>query len=301
VELRQLVYFEAVARLGGFTRAAEQLHIAQPAISAQIRHLERELGTTLFERTTRRVQLTHAGTLLLARARTVIAELDGARSDLDELAAVLRGRLRLGVTQVLGSIDLPGLLATFHRTYPEVSLTVRSGLVAALLSELDAGAVDALIAPIHVGLPDRYVARPVGKESVVLATPPGLLRPGPRPVSLATVREEPFVCLPAHSGLHSILTAASAELGFEPHIQFEAPDPAAIRSFVAAGLGVALLAESAACGDGPLVDVHHLKNAPDHPPIGLILNRRQPTPALRAWTQLLDSTHPTFRPTSSHR
>ncbi len=61
MELRQLVYFEAVARLGGFSRAAEQVHIAQPAISAQIRHLERELGTALFERITRRVGLTQAG------------------------------------------------------------------------------------------------------------------------------------------------------------------------------------------------------------------------------------------------
>lgn len=292
MELRQLVYFEAIARFGGFTRAAEQLHIAQPAISAQIRNLERELGAALFERTTRRVELTHGGTLLLARVRTVFAELDGARADLDELAAVLRGQLRLGVTQVLGPIDLPGLLAAFHRAYPEVTLTVRSGLVAELLSELDAGTVDAVIAPIHDGLPDRYVARPIGRETLVLATPPGHPGLGSRPVSLATVRDEPFVCLPAHSGLHSILTSAAAELGFEPNIQFEAPDPAAIRRFVAAGLGVALLAESAARGDGPLVDVHHLKQAPHHPPIGLIHNRRQPAPTLRAWTQLLHSTYP---------
>src|SRR6266536_1032386 len=107
MELRQLVYFEAVARLGGFSRAAEQLHIAQPAISAQIRRLERELGAALFERTTRRVGLTHAGTLLLAHARAVLAELDAARSEFDELAAVLRGQLRFGVTQILGSLDLP--------------------------------------------------------------------------------------------------------------------------------------------------------------------------------------------------
>ncbi len=286
------MYFEAVARLGGFTRAAEQLHIAQPAISAQIRHLERELGATLFERTTRRVQLTHAGTLLLARVQTVIIELDQARADLNDLAAVLRGPLRLGVTQVLGPIDLPGLLATFHRRYPEVTLTVRSGLVAALLRELDAGTVDALIAPIHDDLPDRYLARPLGSETIVLVTPPGHLSPGRRPLSLATVRQEPFICLPAHSGLHTILTATCAKLGFQPHVQFEAPDPAAIRSFVAAGLGVALLAESTARGDGPLIDIHHVEPVPDHPPIGLILNRHQVTPTLRAWTELLASIHP---------
>lgn len=173
MELRQLVYFEAVARLGGFTRAAEQLHIAQPAISAQIRHLERELGAALFERTTRRVGLTHAGTLLLARTRAVLAELDGARSELDELAAVLRGQLRLGVTQILGTLDLARLLAAFHRHYPDVTLAVRSGLVADLLAELDAGTVDALIAPIRHDLPDRYTARPLTTERLTLVTAPG--------------------------------------------------------------------------------------------------------------------------------
>lgn len=286
MELRQLVYFEAVARLGGFSRAAEQLHIAQPAISAQIRRLERELGAALFERTTRRVGLTHAGTLVLAHARTVLAEIDAARWELDELAAVLRGQLRLGVTQVLGSLDLPELLAAFHRRYPDVTLAVHSGLVAELLAELDTGTLDALIAPIHHDLPERYLARPLAAERLTLLTPPGHLPTRPHSLSLAAVRDDPFVCLPTGSGLHAILTTAAADQGFAPRIQFEAPDPATIRRFVAAGLGVALLAESAAYADGPAVDVHHLKPAPLHPPIGLIRNRRSTTtPTLRAWLQ----------------
>ncbi|MGI9092233.1 MAG: LysR family transcriptional regulator [Mycobacteriales bacterium] len=294
MELRQLVYFEAVARLGGFTRAAEQLHIAQPAISAQVRRLERELGVALLERTTRRVGLTHAGRLLLVRARVVLAELDGVRSDLDELGAVLRGALRLGVTQILGSVDLAGLLAAFHRRYPDVALAVRSGLVAELLGELAAGTVDAVIAPIHDDLPDRYLARPLTAERLTLVTAPAHLLAGPRTISLATVRDEPFVCLPAGSGLHAILTAAAAEQGFTPRIQFEAPDPASIRRFVAADLGVALLAESAAHGDGPAIDVHRLKPTPPHPPIGLIRHRGQPmSPTLRAWVQHVQRHHQT--------
>ncbi len=299
VELRQLRYFESVARLGGFTRAAEQLHIAQPAISAQIRNLERELGTTLFDRTTRRVHLTHAGRLLLVRARAVIAELDGARADLDDLDDLLRGTLRLGATQVLGPIDLPGLLAGFHRSYPEVELAVHSGLVTELLTRLDAGSVDAVIAPIHDDLPDRYATRPVGRENLVLATPPGHLRPGTATVALTAVRDEPFVCLPAHSGLRAILDSAAAEQGFQPNIQFEAPDPAAIRGFVAAGLGVALLAESATQGAGPTIDTHHLENAPTHPPIGVIHRRRHASRTLQAWTQHLLTAHPPHGPARS--
>lgn len=283
MELRQLVYFEAVARCGGFTRAADQLRIAQPAVSAQIRRLEHELGTVLLERTTRRVAVTHAGELILVRARAVLAELDGARADLDDLAAVLRGHLRIGVTQVLGSLDLPASLASFHRRYPELRLTLRSGLIAELLRDLDAGTIDVVLGPIHDDLPKRYLAQPFVTEKLVLITPPGH-RAASRRTMLSAFRDEPFVCLPPGSGLRSILCAAAAEQRFTPRIQFEAPDPVSIRELVAAGLGVALLAESAARAEGPAIGVHHLQPAPKHPPIGLIgLRNRTENPAVRAW------------------
>lgn len=289
MELRQLVYFEAVARYGGFSRAAEQLHIAQPAVSAQIRRLEHELGTALLERTTRRVALTHAGELFLSRTRSMLAELDGARADLDDLAAVLRGHLRLGVTQVLGSFDLPGSLAQFHRRFPDVSLAVRTGLVAELLRDLDAGSIDIVVGPIHIGLPERYATRALVNETLTLVTPPEHLLGDTRAVALAAVRDEPFVCLPAGSGLQAMLVAAAAEQGFVPRIQFEAPDPTSIRDFVAAGLGVALLAGSAARATGPAINVYRLRPAPRHPPIGLIRDRqRAVTPALRAWLRQLE-------------
>src|SRR5882757_8519745 len=102
MELRQLAYFEAVVRHGGFSRAAEQLNIAQPAVSAQVRRLERELGAALLERTTSRVRLTPAGELVLARARSALAQVEGARADLAELAA---GRIDLALCPIHD--DLP--------------------------------------------------------------------------------------------------------------------------------------------------------------------------------------------------
>src|SRR4030088_2901609 len=158
MELRQLIYFEAVARYGGFSRAAEQLRIAQPAVSAQIRRLETELGTVLLQRPPRRVALTYAGELLLARARTVLDQLDGARADLDELAAVLGGHLRLGATPVLAPTALPRSLARFHRRYPGVTLALQTGLIAGLLADLDSGTVDVVIGPMHHDLPAGFAA-----------------------------------------------------------------------------------------------------------------------------------------------
>ncbi len=288
MELRQLAYFEAVVRHGGFSRAAGQLHIAQPAVSAQIRRLERELGTTLLERTTRRVTLTPAGELVLARARSVLAQVNGARADLAELAMVSRGQLRIGATQLLASIDLPRALAGFHRRYPGVTIALRTGLIADLLADLDAGRIDTALCPIHDDLPAPYLGQPLAAESVVLATPPGQYAFAGGVARLADVRDEPFVCLPAGSGLRGILLDAAAAAGFEPRVAFETHSPASVCELVAAGLGIALLAGSSARAAGQAIDVYPLRPAPAHPPIGLVrLRGRPPDPAARAWAEHL--------------
>ena len=272
MELRQLIYFEAVARCGGFSAAAQHLHIAQPAVSAQIKRLETELGTALLERTTRHVALTAAGELFLARTRTVLNQIDAAHADLADLAAVLRGHLRIGATQVLGSLDLPRSLAQFHRRYPAVTLTLRTGLIAELLRDLDAGTIDVAVGPVHADLRGSYLSRPLVSERLVLITPPGQRVPTTG-TTLITVRDEPFVCLPSGSGLHTILTTAAAAAGFTPRVAFQTHSAASIRELVAAGLGVALLAESAARTSGPTITVHDLDPAPQHPPIGMIHTR----------------------------
>ena len=291
MELRQLAYFDAVARHGSFTKAARRLHVAQPAVSAQIRRLEAELGATLLERTTRRVALTHAGELFLARARQVLAQLDAARADLGELSAVLRGRVRIGATQVVGSLDLPAALAEFRHRYPGVSLALHSGLIAKLLGLLDAGDVDLIVGPVHDDLPAAFHARPLVAEDLVLVTAPGHRLAAQQGPSLADVRDEPFVCLAADSRLQAILTGAAAAEGFVPRIEFETYSPASIRELVAAGLGVALLARSATERPGPAIGVCELARPPEHPPIGLIRSRARPLlPAARAFWDHLAAT-----------
>ncbi|MGH3503807.1 MAG: LysR family transcriptional regulator substrate-binding protein [Nocardioidaceae bacterium] len=141
-----------------------------------------------------------------------------------------------------------------------------------------------VLGPVHDDLPDQFVVTTLADESLVLVTAPGTLRHRSTRVSLRDVRGYPFACLPSGSGLHGIVTNAAAQEGFTPHIQFEASDPAGVRQFVAAGLGVALLAKSTVDQAGPAVDAHTLTKAPAHPPIGMIRVRgRRLTPTLRAW------------------
>src|SRR5690348_14358411 len=125
MELRQLRYLVALAEELNFTRAAEREHVAQPALSQQIRRLEDEVGLALVERTTRHVALTDAGEVLVVRARRVLAELDAARTELQGLRGMDTGHVTIGAMHTMGPIDLSLPLALFHDLHPGVGLTVR--------------------------------------------------------------------------------------------------------------------------------------------------------------------------------
>src|SRR5688500_4941657 len=139
MELRQLKYLEAVARHRHFTRAAEELHVAQSALSAQVRRLEAELGTALLRRTTRSVELTEAGELAVRHARAALAEADALRSGVDELRGLERGTVAIGALIAAGEIDVPALLQRFHRHHPGIEIEFREGTAEEMFDHLARG------------------------------------------------------------------------------------------------------------------------------------------------------------------
>lgn len=274
VELRQLTYFDAVVRHGGFTRAADHLHVAQPAVSVQIRRLEAELGVALLSRTTRRVALTHAGELFLVRVRRTLAELDAARAEMAGLSGAVIGRVRIGAIQALDPFDLSGALAKFHAAHPGVELSLRSGALRQLLGDLDEDRIDLALGPVSDELPPRFAAVPLFTDELVLVTAPDHPTATAGDLPLAALRDEPFVCLPAESGLRAVLDRLAAAAGFSPRVPFESANLPRLRDLVARGLGVALLARSVAEAPGRPVAIHSVQPGPVLRPVGL-LHRRE--------------------------
>src|SRR5690349_3225213 len=123
MELRQLEYFVAVVEEAGFTKAADRERVAQPAVSAQIRRLERLLGQPLFTRTSREVRLTQAGAALLPHARAALAAVRAGRQAVDEVTDLVRGAVAIG-TVTLHPVDIARLMADFHADYPGVEMTL---------------------------------------------------------------------------------------------------------------------------------------------------------------------------------
>ena len=161
MELRQLRYVVAVADHLHFTRAAAELHVAQPALSQQVRRLERELGLELFTRTSRTVALTDAGEAVVARARRVLGEIDAIEEDLDAMRGILRGRVELGSMQSLGPFDLPRVLADFHARHAGVDVVLREETTQRMLAMLRADQLDLAVATIDEPPPDGLVTHPL--------------------------------------------------------------------------------------------------------------------------------------------
>jgi DNA-binding transcriptional LysR family regulator len=259
MELRQLRYLVALADECHFTRAAAREHIAQPALSQQIRRLEAEVGLALVERTTRRVALTDAGELLVARARHILAELDAATAELQTLAGVQGGRLSVGALHTMGPVDLSLLLSSFHRTHPAVELTVREQSSEELAEMLREDVVDLAFLSVTERIQSRGLElfRLVSEELVaVLPTHHRLA--GRDSVEMTELADDPFISFRPGSRLRELQDSAAADAGFEPRIALESNESRRIRSLVSGGLGVALLPRSDAGEPGAPVATSRL-------------------------------------------
>ena len=259
MELRQLRYLVALADECHFTRAAAREHIAQPALSQQISRLEAEVGLALVERTTRRVALTGAGELLVARARHILAELEAAQSELQTLAGVQGGRLSVGALHTMGPVDLSLLLASFHRNHPAVELTVREQSSEELADMLREDVIDLAFLSVTERIQSRGLElHRLVTEELVAVLPMQHPLAGREGIGLRELAGDPFMTFRAGSRLRELLDSGAAAAGFEPRIALESNESRRIRSLVSSGLGVAILPRSDAAGPGAPVAMTRL-------------------------------------------
>jgi DNA-binding transcriptional LysR family regulator len=248
MQIHQLGYFVALADTRHFTRAAEQVGVAQPTLSQQIQALEGELGTRLVTRKPRNIELTAAGEELLPVARRILAETDNARRALAELADLKRGRVRLGATPSLCTGLLPDVVADYHRTHPGVAIVIAEGGSRDLQRRLVAGELDlALLVDPRVGEHQAPATTTLFVEELVLISARDDPAPTRRPrIALAELRGKQLVMFRDGYDLRETTIAACRAAGFEPTLAVEGGEMDAVLSFVAAGVGVAIVPETVA-------------------------------------------------------
>jgi DNA-binding transcriptional LysR family regulator len=300
MELRQLEHFLAVAEEGHFTRAASRCRMSQSALSASIRSLEKELDSRLFVRTTRKVELTEAGRVLLPEARRTLAAAASARESVLAVRGLLRGSLRVGGIPTPGLLDQAALLARFRDQHPAVGIRYVRETSMALIPEIEAGRLDVALVSLPRQLPEPVLATPLSTQPMMFVCRPGHPLAGHTQVTIASLAEQDFVGPPQGSTGYEAVDRVLADAGKERRVIFEAVDVLTILDFVAHGLGFTLLPGYLATSRPdlraiPLAD-------PDMTwTLAAITSRHQATPAGRAFAALLPQPGPPQQPRPSPR
>jgi DNA-binding transcriptional LysR family regulator len=283
MELRQLRAFVHVTHAGTFTRAAEELHIAQSAVSQAVGKLEAELGFELLRRTSRGVELTEAGEAVFERAREIVAGADAIRSDLAALRGLLEGTVALGTMLPPGPIDLPGLLASFHETHPGITVRVREGSALEILAALRRDELDVAFTGVEPeALEDGLAGERMLSEELLLVTPPDH-----RPLALDELGGVAFVGYRRGSALRDTIDGALRAAAAQPQVVVESDELVSVRELVARGLGVSIVPRSTADGEGPPVAAHAIGL---ERPLTLVWRERRQPPAAGAFLGFVRST-----------
>ena len=243
MELYQLGYFIEIARQRSFTRAAGRLHMAQPALSQQMKNLEAELGTALFNRGRKEVQLTAAGKAFLPRAEGLLTQAEAAKAIVSDVAHLRGGKLTIAAIPSVSACLLPEVVRGFHQTHGQVALQLIEDS-----SERVADCVESGLADIgFLQLPasnSAFMAQPIITEPFVLLISQLHALAGQKSVLLRQLSAESFIFYKGRA--RDTALEACRKVGFEPHIVCESGELGTVRALVAAGLGLAIVPRLAA-------------------------------------------------------
>ncbi|MBV8085577.1 MAG: LysR family transcriptional regulator [Chloroflexi bacterium] len=287
MELRHLRYFVAVAEERHFGRAAAKLGMSQPPLSQQIQQLEGELGVQLLWRSTRRVELTHAGEVFLDHARRLLSQSDEAVQAARRAGRQEIGQLRLGYVTTAGVDTLPALLERYHHEMPQIEVSLHSLPSAEQIAELEKGELD--VALVRAPVTSRQLQTlTLRRDPFVALLPPNHPLASHRQVALPELVDEPFVLWPSGSHMHDQVMQLCHDAGFEPKVVKEA-DAGLLHSIVglvAAGMGVSIIAAAARGWASNSVACKPLAGLKTRAPLMVVWRRDDTSPAVGAFVAL---------------
>ena len=254
MDFKQLRYFHEIARLGSFTRAAETLYVAQPAVSIAIRKLEQELELTLFHRHDRKISLTDEGARLLPHAQRILQAVSDAQLEMQELKGLTQGKVRVGIPGMLGSYYFPPLLMAFRHHYPHLSLQVVEGGTWQLQQMLEAGELD-LAVIVRDFIPPEVEARTFLREEMRVIVARDHRFAQQRSVSLPQFFSEELVMFRPGYFHRKIMDRMAQTAGITPNIGFETNLLPLIKSIIKQGFGISTLLTMVVKEDPELIDL----------------------------------------------
>lgn len=240
---RRLSVFFSVARLLSFTKAAESLHMTQPAVTFQVRQLEEHFNTRLFDRTHNRISLTEAGKRVSEYAERIFQLYSELENSVRELTGDISGVLILGASTTIAEYMLPALLGDFKAKYPEVNLRLKVSNSEGIVSMVEQNIIDLGIVEAPVSNKNLAVAV-CRTDRLVVITPPGHPLSKADTVPLTAIADYPYICREEGSGTREVILDCLREAGVEPsqlNIIMELGSLEALKGAVEAGIGISVV------------------------------------------------------------
>lgn len=243
---RRLQVFHTVARLLSFTKAAESLHMTQPAVTFQVRQLEEYFNTRLFDRTHNRISLTDAGQRVYEYADRIFSLYSEMENAVRDLTGEVSGVLLIGASTTIAEYMLPALLGDFKVKYPEVSIRLQVANTDAIVSMVENNVIDLGVVEAPVGN-KNLVVETCRMDKMVLIVPPGHELAKMKNVPIIELTRYPYICREEGSGTREVVLEALVASGSQPHdldIVMELGSPEAIKGAVEAGMGISILSRA---------------------------------------------------------
>jgi DNA-binding transcriptional LysR family regulator len=242
MEWQQLEYFQTLARVQNFTRAADELALTQSALSRSIAKLEEELGVPLFERKIRGVVLNRYGEILLPYVNRAMQEISLAKQEIKDLDDPYHGSISLAFIHTLGTSFVPDLIGDFREKFPGIQFQLTQDSTRKIMNLLEAGEIELGFCTPNEQMKNKNIeVVPAMEEELFLIVPKNHRLADRKEVELREVADEPFVSYKRESGIRDVIENLCQQAGFKPLVTFEGVGDATIAGFVAVNFGVALI------------------------------------------------------------
>lgn len=249
MNLQRLRYFQAAAEFGSLRKAAEALQLSQPALSRQIQILEHELKAPLFLRSDKRLSLTTAGSLLVARARTILDEVEAVQRDIEAMSRQRKAHVTVGAIQTTCTYLLPKAIRAFRARYPSVQIMVQGSRSGEIIERVGRRTLDVGIVAAPANDP-RLVSFPLAKDPFMLVVASSHRFAGAHKLGIDDIAEESFVTFPSGFLIREAIEDAFQSAGVNLDVGVETESIEAIKELVRQGGGVSLLPRTALIGEG---------------------------------------------------
>lgn len=243
MDIRQLRYFLEVAKQKSITRAAEVLHISQPALSKMIKGLEEELGMTLIVRTNKTSSVTDTGMIVMEYAQKIISQFDEMETTINDMTNLNKGSIHIGIPPIIGSLYFPKIIAEFHHKYPNVEINIREYGAAKVVKSVDEGLFELGVAVLPVD-DDVFNIYPIVQDEMKLLVHRQHHLADTETVHLKELQDEDFIFYHEDFALHDIMWKKFIQQGFEPKVLFKSSQWDFMSEMVAAKLGITILPDS---------------------------------------------------------